>query len=74
MRKRVTRNFKMADKNAGNKKNYRWEDEEIDGLIVLYEERTCLWYIELSKEGRKIRSFVRNCEELGIETVATKSK
>ena len=61
----------MAENNAGDKKKYRWEDEEIDRLIDLYEERHCLWEIadkSYQKREVKEKALSEICENLGIET------
>lgn len=62
---------------ADNKKKYRWEDEEIDQLINLYEERPCLQDIadkSYQKRDIKERALSEISEELDIETAAIKSK
>ena len=35
----------MADSEGTNANKFRWDDEDVDKLIDLYEARPCLWDI-----------------------------
>ena len=37
--------FKMANSEGTNANKFRWDDEDVDKLIDLYEARPCLWDI-----------------------------
>ena len=61
----------MADSKDGSStdksQKFRWEDEDVESLIDLYEARTCLWDIADPTYSK------RDVGELGIEINTIKS-
>ena len=69
--------FKMADSKCTNANKFRWDDEDVDKLIDLYEARPCLWDIadrSYSKRDIKEKALSEIKEELGIEIAVIKAK
>ena len=71
----------MADSKDGSStaksQKFRWEDEDIERLIDLYEARPCLWDIAdptYSKRDVREKALSEIKEELGIEINTIKSK
>ena len=70
----------MADSKDGSSttksQKFRWEDEDIERLIDLYEARPCLWDIAdptYSKRDVREKALSEIKEELGIEINTVKS-
>ena len=71
----------MTDSKDGSStaksQKFRWEDEDIERLIDLYEARPCLWDIAdptYSKRDVREKALSKIREELGIEINTIKSK
>ena len=51
-------------------KKYRWDDDDIEQLIDLYEERVCLWDVSdksYQKRDVKEKSLAKISEIMGID-------
>ena len=73
--------IKMADSkdesSTAKSQKFRWEDEDIERLIDLYEARPCLWVIAdptYSKRDVREKALSEIKEELDIEINTIKSK
>jgi len=72
----VTTSANTATTTAGKQK-FKWNDELVEKLIDLYEERPCLWDISdrsYSKRDVKEKALSEIKEEMGIEVSIIQAK
>ena len=58
-------------------KKYRWDDDDVEQLIDLYEERVCLWDVSdksYQKRDVKEKALAKISEIMGIDAAVIKAK